>query len=122
MRQLPAVADLDIDLMDGIAAGKAVTLVPAVAKFSTGQAASFVGGYENARNHGELFGDDEIPFILVGSHRRALHAAGRLFTPLPKGAPAPRRRSQGNCSSMPASIRSSGTASGEQPGISSPPG
>ncbi len=68
----PAVADLVIDLLDGVAAGKAVTLVPAGAMLTTGQAANILNV---SRPHlAKLLRDGEIPFIPVGSHRRVMHA------------------------------------------------
>ncbi len=69
---VPAVADLIIDLLDGVAAGKAVTLVPAGAMLTTGQAANILNV---SRPHlAKLLKDGEIPFIPVGSHRRVMHA------------------------------------------------
>ncbi len=68
----PAVADLVIDLLDGVAAGKAVTLVPAGTMLTTRQAATILNV---SRPHlAKLLRDGEIPFVPVGSHRRVVHA------------------------------------------------
>jgi len=68
----PAVADLVIDLLDGVAAGKAVTLVPAGAMLTTRQAADILSV---SRPHlAKLLRDGDIPFIPVGSHRRVMCA------------------------------------------------
>ncbi len=72
IRLAPAVADLVINLLDGLAAGKAVTLVSAGAMLTTGQAASILNV---SRPHlAKLLRDGDIPFIPVGSHRRVMHA------------------------------------------------
>lgn len=72
VRLAPAVADLVIDLLDSVAACKAVTLVPAGAMLTTGQAANILNV---SRPHlSKLLRDGEIPFIPVGSHRRVMHA------------------------------------------------
>jgi len=72
VRLAPAVADLVIDLLDGVAAGKAVTLVPADAMLTTGQAADILNV---SRPHvAKLLRDGQIPFVPVGSHRRIMHA------------------------------------------------
>lgn len=72
VRLAPAVADLVIDLLDGVAAGKAVALVPAGAMLTTGQAANILNV---SRPHlAKLLRDGDIPFIPVGSHRRVMHA------------------------------------------------
>ena len=72
VRLAPAVADLVIDLLGGIAAGKAVALVPAGAMLTTRQAADILGV---SRPHlSKLLTSGEIPFVPVGSHRRVIHA------------------------------------------------
>jgi len=72
VRLAPAVADLVINLLGDVAAGKAVTLVPAGAMLTTGQAAGILNV---SRPHlTKLLKDGEIPFVLVGSHRRVMHA------------------------------------------------
>ena len=72
VRLTPTVADLVIDLLDGVAAGKAVTLIPAGAMLTTGQAADILN--VSRPYLAKLLRDGEIPFIPVGSHRRIMHA------------------------------------------------
>ena len=72
VRLAPAVADLVIDLLDVVAAGKAVTLVPVGAMLTTRQAADIL--YVSRPHLAKLLKDGEIPFIPVGSHRRVMHA------------------------------------------------
>ena len=72
VRLAPAITDLVIDVLDSIASGKSVTLVPAGAMLTTGQAAKILNV---SRPHlAKLLKDGEIPFIPVGSHRRVMHA------------------------------------------------
>ena len=72
VRLAPAIADLVIDLLDGIASGKSVTLVSAGAMLTTGQAANILNV---SRPHlAKLLRDGEIPFIPVGSHRRVMRS------------------------------------------------
>ena len=72
VRLAPAVADLVIGLLDGVAAGKAVALVPAGAMLTTGQAANILNVSRPYLS--KLLRDGDIPFIPVGSHRRVMHA------------------------------------------------
>ncbi len=68
VRLLPAVTDPVIDLLDGVAAGKTVTVAPAGAMLTTGQAANFLNA---SRPHlAKLLGDGEIPFTPVGPDGR----------------------------------------------------
>ena len=72
VRLAPAIADLVIDLLDGIASGKSVTLVQSGAMLTTGQAANILNV---SRPHlAKLLRDGEIPFIPVGSHRRVMRS------------------------------------------------
>ena len=72
VRLAPAIADLVIDLLDGVASGRTVTLVPAGAMLTTQQAAHILGV---SRPHlSKLLKSGKIPFVPVGSHRRVMHA------------------------------------------------
>ena len=72
VRLAPAIADLVIDLLGGVASGKTVTLVPAGTMLTTQQAADILGV---SRPHlSKLLKTGEIPFVSVGSHRRVMHA------------------------------------------------
>lgn len=71
VRLVPAVADLVIDLLDGVAAGKAVTLIPVGAMLTTSQAAAILN--VSRPYLAKLLRDGDIPFIPVGSHRRIMH-------------------------------------------------
>ena len=68
----PAIADLVIDLLGGVASGQTVTLVPTSAMLTTQQAADILGV---SRPHlSKLLKSGKIPFVAVGSHRRVVHA------------------------------------------------
>ena len=68
----PAIADLVIDLLDGVASGPTVTLIPAGAMLTTQQEADILGV---SRPHlSKLLKSGTIPFVSVGSHRRVMHA------------------------------------------------
>ncbi len=72
VRLAPAIADLVIDLLGGVASGNTVTLVPAGAMLTTQQAADILNV---SRPHlSKLLKEGEIPFIPVGAHRRVMHA------------------------------------------------
>ena len=72
VRLAPAIADLVIDLLGGVASGKTVTLVPAGTMLTTQQAADILGV---SRPHlSKLLKSGKIPFISVGAHRRVMHA------------------------------------------------
>ena len=72
VRLAPAIADLMIDLLGGVASGQTVALVPAGAMLTTRQAADIRGV---SRPHlSKLLKTDKIPFVSVGSHRRVMHA------------------------------------------------
>ena len=72
VRLAPAIADLVIDLLGGVASGKTVTLIPAGTMLTTQQAADILGV---SRPHlSKLLKSGKIPFISVGAHRRVMHA------------------------------------------------
>ena len=72
VRLTPAITDLVIDLLGGVASGRTVTLVPTGAMLTTQQAADILGV---SRPHlSKLLKTDKIPFVSVGSHRRVMHA------------------------------------------------
>ena len=72
VRLAPAIADLVIELLGGVASGQAVTLVPAGAMLTTRQAADILGV---SRPHlSKLLKSGKIPFVSVGSHRRVMRA------------------------------------------------
>ena len=72
VRLAPAIADLVLDLLGGVASGHTVTLVPTGATLTTRQAADILGV---SRPHlTKLLKSGEIPFVSVGSHRRVRHA------------------------------------------------
>ena len=73
VRLVPAIADLVINLLDGIAASKAVTPVPTDAMLTTRQAANILN--VSRQYLAKLFRDGEIPFVPVGSQRRVAHAS-----------------------------------------------
>ncbi len=68
----PAIADLVIDLLGGVASGHTVTLVPSGAMLTTQQAADILSV---SRPHlSKLLKSGKIPFVSVGAHRRVMHA------------------------------------------------
>ena len=72
VRLAPAIADLVIELLGGVASGQTVTLVPTGAMLTTRQAADILGV---SRPHlSKLLKTGNIPFVSVGSHRRVMHA------------------------------------------------
>ena len=72
VRLAPAIVDLVIDLLGGVAAGKTVALVPTGAMLTTQQAADILNV---SRPHvSKLLKEGEIPFVPVGAHRRVVHA------------------------------------------------
>ena len=72
VRLAPAVADLVIDLLDGVASGHTVTLVPTGPMLTTQQAADILSV---SRPHlSKLLKSGKIPFVSVGAHRRVVHA------------------------------------------------
>lgn len=72
VRLAPAIADLVLDLLGGVASGRTVTLVPTNAMLTTQQAADILGV---SRPHlSKLLKSGTIPFVPVGAHRRVLHA------------------------------------------------
>ena len=72
VRLAPAIADLVIDLLDGVASGHTVALVPTGAMLTTQQATDILGV---SRPHlSKLLKTGKIPFVPVGSHRRVQHA------------------------------------------------
>ena len=71
VRLAPAIADLVIDLLGGVASGRTVTLVPTGTMLTTQQAADILGV---SRPHlSKLLKTGTIPFVSVGSHRRVMH-------------------------------------------------
>ena len=72
VRLAPAIADLVIDLLGGVASGRTVTLVPTGTMLTTQQAADILGV---SRPHlSKLLKSGKIPFVSVGAHRRVKHA------------------------------------------------
>ena len=72
VRLEPAIADLVLDLLDGVASGRTVTLVPTGAMLTTQQAADILSV---SRPHlSKLLKLGKIPFVSVGAHRRVMHA------------------------------------------------
>ena len=72
VRLAPAVADLVIDLLRGVASGHTVALVSTGAMLTTQQAADILNV---SRPHlSKLLKEGEIPFVPVGAHRRVMHA------------------------------------------------
>ena len=72
VRLAPAIADLVLDLLDGVASGRTVMLVPIGAMLTTQQAADILSV---SRPHlSKLLKSGEIPFVSVGAHRRVRHA------------------------------------------------
>ena len=72
VRLAPAIVDLVIDLLDGVASGHAVALVPTGAMLTTQQAADILSV---SRPHlSKLLKSGKIPFVSVGAHRRVMHA------------------------------------------------
>ena len=72
VRLAPAIADLVIDLLGGVASGQTVSLVPAGAVLTTQQAAHILGV---SRPHlSKLLKTGKIPFVPVGSHCHVMHS------------------------------------------------
>ena len=72
VRLAPAIADLVLDLLGGVASGHTVTLIPAGAMLTTRQAADVLGV---SRPHlSKLLKSGKIPFVSVGAHRRVMRA------------------------------------------------
>ena len=72
VRLAPAIADLVIDLLGGVASGNTVRLVPTGAMLTTQQAADIL---KVSRPHlSKLLKEGKIPFVPVGAHRRVMHA------------------------------------------------
>lgn len=72
VRLAPAIVDLVIDLLDGVASGHTVALVPTGAMLTTQQAADILSV---SRPHlSKLLKSGKIPFVSVGAHRRVMHA------------------------------------------------
>ena len=72
VRLAPAIADLMIDLLGGVASGNTVRLVPTGAMLTTQQAADILNV---SRPHlSKLLKEGKIPFVPVGAHRRVMHA------------------------------------------------
>ena len=72
VRLAPPIADLVIDLQDGVASDQTVTLVPTSAMLTTQQAADIL---DVSRPYlSKLLTTGKIPFVSVGSHRCVLHA------------------------------------------------
>ena len=72
VRLAPAISDLVINLLGGVASGRTVTLVPTGAMLTTQQAADILGVSRPYLS--KLLKSGEIPFVSVGSHRRVMHA------------------------------------------------
>lgn len=86
IRLAPAIADLVLDLLGGVASGRTVTLVEAGAMLTTQQAADILGV---SRPHlSKLLTTGRIPFVPVGSHRRVMHTDLMAYV---DGRDAPRR-------------------------------
>ena len=72
VRLAPAIADLVLDLLSGVASGHTITLVPTGAMLTTQQAADILSV---SRPHlSKLLKSGKIPFVSVGAHRRVMHA------------------------------------------------
>ena len=68
VRLAPAIADLVIDLLGGVASGHTVALVPTGAMLTTQQAADILSV---SRPHlSKMLKSGKIPFVSVGAHRR----------------------------------------------------
>ncbi len=72
VRLAPAIVDLVIDLLGGVASGNTVALVPTGAMLTTQQAAGILNVSRPHLN--KLLEEGEIPFVPVGAHRRVMHA------------------------------------------------
>ena len=72
VRLVPAIADLVIDLLGGVASGHTVALVLTGSMLTTQQAADVLSV---SRPHlTKLLKSGKIPFVSVGAHRRVMHA------------------------------------------------
>lgn len=68
----PAIADLIVNLLGHVASGNMVTLVPTGAMLTTQQAADILNVSRPFLS--KLLKENQIPHVLVGSHRRVMFA------------------------------------------------